>query len=152
MSRSTLVWNFDKPRLDFANALQIDSKTSVPPMQNTQNSRPITSRYSGSTYGTNAPVKSASVHTPPARAALPGGSETHLTGGVSAESSSSGREERGDEVAGSGWPGTRLRGNLVPGLHPADASGATVRSRCSRTFQDAPGDLGASTCSFDVRE
>jgi hypothetical protein len=70
------------------------------------------------------------------------GSEIHLTGGVSAESSFSCLGSKDREVARSGRPGTRLRGNLVPGLHPAGSSRATVRSRFARTLQDALSDLG----------
>jgi len=50
-----------------------------------------------------------------------------MKGGASAERISSGLEGRGDEVAVSGCPGARLMGSLASRLHPADASGATVR-------------------------
>jgi hypothetical protein len=61
----------------------------------------------------------------------------HMKGGVSAESSSSGLEERGDEVAASDCPGARLMGSLAPSPRPADSSGATARAgrRSSRTFR-----------------
>jgi len=46
-----------------------------------------------------------------------------MTGGVSVERDPSGLGEKGDEVAGSGCPGTRLPLSLAPRPHPADSSG-----------------------------
>ena len=49
--------------------------------------------------------------------------ETHMTGGASAERSSSELRGRGDEVAVSSRPGTRLAMSLASRPHPADSSG-----------------------------
>jgi len=73
-----------------------------------------------------------------------------MTGGVSAERSSSRHEERGDEVAMSGCPSARHIGGLALCLHPADSSeqpldgeeGSRERSR------DVLSDLVVSTYSY----
>jgi len=63
------------------------------------------------------------VNTPLVQAVLHRGPETPMTGGVSAERSSSRLAGRGDEVAVSGCPGTRLRISLAPSPHLGDSCG-----------------------------
>ena len=60
---------------------------------------------------------------PPVLAVLDRGRETHMTGGASLSRSSSGLKGRGDEVAVSDRPATRLALSLASRPHPADASG-----------------------------